>query len=167
MNVEIRPFAESFADETARLVAAFRVELAAFKGVTKLPDLKTAREELEHYISSKFPIFIAISSAKNVIGYLVCRYVPKECVVWAESLYVREEFRRMYVGSLLYAEAERLAANTGNDTVYNWVHPNNDTIINFLAKRGYNVLNLVEVRRLHHGEPRGCRIVVGSHEFEY
>jgi len=59
-------------------------------------------------------------------------------------------------------EAEQLAQEFDGDTVYNWIHPNNDRIISFLKKRGYNVLNLIEVRRARLGEETSEKIKVGN-----
>jgi len=55
----------------------------------------------------------------------------------------------------------------GEDQVYNWVHPDNHKIIAFSAKRGYNVLNLIELRKPHPGEKLCQRIRVGEHEYNY
>ncbi len=77
------------------------------------------------------------------------------------------EYRRGGIGSALYFEAERLCEEVGGDTLYNWVHPNNDTIISFLQKRGYSVLSLIELRRAWPGEEPEQKIRVGDHEFDY
>ena len=102
-------------------------------------------------------------SSGELLGYLVCR-VDGE-VVWAESLYVRETCRRLGVGSALYAQAEQLAQSLGGGTPYNWVDPDNEKIIRFL-QRGYNVLNLIELRRPDAGEELSKKVRVGNHEFE-
>lgn len=68
-------------------------------------------------------------------GYVVCR-IDNE-VVWLESIFVREEYRRRGVASALHSKAEEIAASYGNDTVYNCVHPNNHRMIAFLRKRSY------------------------------
>ena len=73
----------------------------------------------------------------------------------------------MGIASALYAEAECLAEKLGSSTVYNWVHPNNNIIVAFLKKRGYDVLNLVEVRRARPGERPDKTISVGQDEFSY
>jgi len=96
---------------------------------------------------------------------LVCR-VDKD-VVWAESLFVSSEYRRQGIGTSLYAEAEHLAQELGNETLYNWVDPNNTGIIRFLQKRGYSVLNLIELRRIRSGEKMTKKICVGATEFDY
>ena len=99
-----------------------------------------------------------------MVGYLVCRV--DDGVVWAESLYVSPAYRRQRIGSSLYAEAERLADELGSEILYNWVDPNNTQIIAFLQKRGYRVLNLIELRRTRPDEEMKGKIRVGPNEFD-
>ncbi|HMM32285.1 MAG TPA: hypothetical protein PKB13_10965 [Clostridia bacterium] len=40
-------------------------------------------------------------------------------------------------------------------------------MLNFLAKRGYRVLNLIEVRKAYEGESLTQKIPVGEREFDY
>jgi GNAT superfamily N-acetyltransferase len=147
------------------LIAAFRVALGQLRGRTPAPDLDAARQELEDYRGQNCPIFVAEDEPGHLVGYLVCRVQGK--VVWAESLFVSPAQRRQGIGSALYAQAEALAQHLGGDAPYNWVHPNNDKIIAFLQKRGYNVLNLIELRRAWHGEKPTQKIRVGQHTFDY
>ena len=163
--MKIRPFHPGDEERLAELIAEFRVALGRLRGRTRVADLDQAKGELAEYRSREYPIFVAESEDSQVEGYLVCRVDGD--VVWAESLFVSPKHRRKGIGSALYAEAERLAEDLGGDTVYNWVHPNNDKIISFLKKRGYNVLNLIELRRLRPGESPGRRIRVGKHTFDY
>ena len=149
----------------ALLVAGYRVELAEFRGQAASVTVAQAKSELADYGRRKLPIFVAESSSEKLAGYLVCRVEGK--TVWAESLFVMPQRRRKGVASALYAEAERLAGELGSDTVYNWVHPNNDAVIAFLAKRGYSVLNLVELRRARQGEKPAGKISVGKQQFDY
>ena len=152
-------------DAIARLVAEFRVELASLHNRTRQPDLEDAKEELKGYRARNYPIFVAEGDGSEIVGYLVCRVGGD--VVWAESLYVLPEFRRRGTGSALYGEAECLAKRLGGETVYSWVHPNNDKIIGLLKKRGYSVLNLIELRGPRPGEQTIGTIQVGQHEFDY
>lgn len=68
--------------------------------------------------------------------------------MWVESIFVKAEYRRHGVATALHSKAEEIAASNGDDTVYNYVHPNNHCMIEFLRKRGYTVLNLIELRKL-------------------
>jgi ribosomal protein S18 acetylase RimI-like enzyme len=164
VDARIREARPEDTEALARLVAAFRAELARLHGEERTPDPGAAREELAEFRAKGFPIRVAEVEGKPV-GYLVCRV--EDDVVWVEQLYVAPGHRRRGIGSALYAEAERLCRELGGDTVYNWVHPNNDAIIAFLAKRGYTVLNLIELRRPLPGERPERRIRVGAHEFDY
>lgn len=147
-----------------RLIAGFRQSLAQLRGGSCGEDLAAAKDELYEYLGKAFPVYVAENETAAVVGYLVCRVDGD--VVWAESLYVLPEYRRHGVAAGLYAEAERLAQELGNSPPYNWVDPDNDTIIRFLQKRGYNVLNLIELRRPQPGEEPARKIHVGRHEFD-
>jgi len=152
-------------EELISLIAEFRVALASFRGVTRNADTPRAEQELESYQKPTYRTYVAEMHGGAIGGYLVCKV--DENVVWAESIYVKSELRREGVGSALYQKAEILAEELGGATVYNWVHPNNERIIGFLRKRGYDVLNLVEVRRRLPGEQPATRINVGDQVFEY
>jgi len=161
----IRIFEEKDKADISHLIAYFRVELASLKDIKKEPDIFNAKEELQDYINRKYPIFVAVNKDNLLIGYIVCK-VESE-VVWAESLYVLPEYRRSGIASLLFNEVEKLAQKYGNDTVYNWVHPNNLSMIKFLEKNGYDVLNLIEIRKSRKGETNTKKIKVDKHEFKY
>ena len=52
----------------------------------------------------------------------------------------------------MFKKAEELAADYGDETVFNYVHPNNEAMIGFLRKHGYRVLNLIEMRKPYKGK---------------
>ncbi|MBM6896762.1 GNAT family N-acetyltransferase [Pseudoflavonifractor capillosus] len=148
----------------AQLVALFRVELRSYKGIQAKPNLEAGREEMEEYLAAKFPVYAAMVDGECA-GYVVCRI--DDGVVWVESIFVREEYRRCGVASALHSKAEEIAASYGDNTVYNYVHPNNHRMIEFLRKRGYTVLNLIEIRKAYSGEILTQKIPVGEYEFDY
>lgn len=151
-------------DALAEMVALFRVELRSYKGIVSKPNLEAGREEMEDYLSAKFLVYAALVDGKYA-GYAVCR-IDSE-VVWVESIFVKEEYRRHGVATALHNKAEKIAASYGDDTVYNYVHPNNHRMIEFLRKRGYTVLNLIEIRKPYKDEKLTQTITVGEHEFDY
>ena len=116
------------------------------------------------YLAAGFPVFAATVDGEYA-GYVVCR-VDSE-VVWVESIFVKEEYRRHGVATALHSKAEKIAASYGEETVYNYVHPNNHRMIAFLRKRGYTVLNLIEIRKPYAGEKTTQIIKVGENEFDY
>ena len=151
-------------DNLAQMVALFRVELRSYKGIVSKPNVDAGREEMEEYLAAGFPVFAAIVDGEYA-GYVVCR-VDSE-VVWVESIFVKDKYRRQGIASALHSKAEEIAAFYGDDTVYNYVHPNNHRMIAFLRKRGYTVLNLIEIRKPYQGEQPTQTICVGEHEFDY
>lgn len=151
-------------DALAEMVAFFRVELRSYKGLVSKPNVDASREEMEEYLVAGFPLFAAMVDGQYA-GYVVCR-VDSE-VVWVESIFVKEEYRRHGVAAALHSKAEEIAASYGDDTVYNYVHPNNHRMIEFLRKRGYTVLNLIEIRKPYQGEKLTQVIQVGDHKFDY
>ena len=151
-------------DNLAQMVALFRVELRSYKGIVSKPNVDAGREEMEEYLAAGFPVFAAIVDGEYA-GYVVCR-VDSE-VVWVESIFVKDEYRRQGIASALHSKAEEIAASYGEDTVYNYVHPNNHRMIEFLRKRGYTVLNLIEIRKPYKGEKLTQKICVGDHKFDY
>lgn len=96
---------------------------------------------------------------------MVCR-VDEPCV-WVEALYVTPEYRRRGIASALMVQAEKIAAVYGEETVFNYVHPNNHGMIAFLRRHGYTVLNLIEIRKPYRGEKIGGKINMGENEFDY
>lgn len=162
--IEIEKMSESAIPEIAPLVAQFRVTLKEFKGITASPNEAEGAFELKEYLDAGFPVFTARKEGVYC-GYMVCR-VDEPCV-WVESIYVLPEFRRQGVATALFRKAEELAASYGEDTLYNYVHPNNKGIIEFLKSRGYTVLNLIEIRKPYTGEKLTRKIQVDENQFDY
>ena len=146
------------------LAARFRSALKALKGIRSDPDEESGAEEMREFLDAGFPVFAAEKDGV-LCGYIVCR-VDKPCV-WVEAIYVLPEYRRQGAASVLFEKAEEVASSFGEDTVYNYVHPNNEAMIAFLASKGYTVLNLVEIRRPYRGEKLREKIQVARNSFDY
>jgi GNAT superfamily N-acetyltransferase len=148
------------------LILRFRKEVAQYRAPsTSSFSLVDAQSEVEDYFEKEYPIFVAQDAKGRIVGYLVCRV--QDDVVWAEQLYVLPEERRRGIGSSLYEHVEHLAMDLGSQTPYNWIDCTNDPIICFLRKRGYTVLNLLELRKPRSGERLDRKITVGEEEFYY
>jgi GNAT superfamily N-acetyltransferase len=163
--MKITSYSKEHIESMIRLLALNRVDLAELKKRKKSLNLEAAKEELEYYLDNKFPIYIALNEHEEMIGFTVCR-VDEE-VVWNELLYVVPEERRKGIASALFLRAEKFALDLGGQTMYNWVHPNNHRSIPFLKKHGYNVLNLIEVRKKLPGEKISQKYKIGQYEYEY
>ena len=152
------------ADRLAPLVADFRVTLNGYRGIASQPRVEAAREEIGEFLDAGFPIF-AVEDGDELAGYVVCR-MDAPCL-WVEHLFVREKYRRKGAATMLVEKAEALAAAMGEDTVFNFVHPNNLSMIGFLRSKGYTVLNMIEIRKPYPGEHLKTTIPVGDAVFDY
>ena len=161
--MKIIDYDNQYFDELASLLGDFRVVLQGFKRIDANPDYESAKEELKDYIKEKWPIYIALDNNKPV-GYILLKV---DGVVWVEHIYVKEEYQHQGVGSMLYQKAEEYSSKLGCDTLFNWVHPNNEKIILFLKSKGYSVLNLIELRKPFKDESPTTKIKVGNNEFDY
>lgn len=155
---------ENSIEDVAPLVADFRVELNFYKGIKSQPGIQEGKEDLLYFLKSQYPVFIAEEDGK-VVGYLVCRIEDE--VLWVEHLFVSRDYRRKGIASLLFQEAEEIAQSMGQETVFNYVHPNNDKMIGFLRSKGYTVLNLIEIRKPYKEEKISTTIKVDKHTFDY
>ncbi len=162
--MEIIQLNETHSDAAAPLVAAFRAALRSYKGISSSPDTEAGKEEFLEFLNSGYPAYAAVEDG-TMIGYIVCR--TEEPTLWVEQIYVRDGSRRKGVASRLFEKAEELAASMGEDTVFNYVHPNNDGMIGFLRTRGYTVLNMIEIRKPYHGEKLNTKIHVDHNAFDY
>ena len=151
-------------DRLAPLVADFRVTLNGYRGIASQPRVEAAREEIGEFLDAGFPIF-AVEDGDELAGYVVCR-MDAPCL-WVEHLFVREKYRRKGAATMLFEKAEALAAAMGEDTVFNFVHPNNLSMIGFLRSKGYTVLNMIEIRKPYPGEHLKTTIPVGDAVFDY
>ena len=155
---------EQTANQLAPLVSDFRVTLQGFRGIVSKPDLKAAKEEIADFLKAGFPVFAALDGGEPA-GYVVCR-LEGGCL-WVEQLYVCGDRRRNGIASALFDKAEELAREMGEETVFNYVHPNNDAVISFLRSKGYTVLNLIEIRKSYSGEKLCRTIDVNGHSVDY
>ncbi len=154
------------ANKIAPLVADFRVTLCSYKGIESQPDIEAGREEILEFLESGYPVFAAEDEG-NLVGYIVCRIDDPCPCLWVEHIYVRNEYRRKGVATMLFEKAEKIAESRGEDTVYNYVHPNNDGMIQFLRAKGYTVLNLIEIRKPYKDEKLSTTIDVNKNAFDY
>lgn len=163
-GVEVIEADEGMADGIAALIAEFRRVLRSYRGEMIEPDFEAGREEFLEFLQAGYPVFAAVKG-ETLLGYIACRV---DCgVVWVEQLFVREAYRRLGIASLLFDRAEAFSESLGNDTAFNWVHPNNDGIIAFLRSKGYTVLNLIEIRKPFIGEKPKTTVNVNGHTFDY
>ena len=145
MPVSIRQAKCDYEEQKATLICGFRALLRSLRGGDASADLDEGRRKFQGYMRQGWPIFVAEDEGGTLVGYLVCRIDVG--VALAESLYGFPALMLKGIASQLYDCAEELARELGEDQVYYWVHPDNHRSLAFLAKRGYDVLYLSELRK--------------------
>ena len=121
-------------------------------------------KEILEFLESGFPVYV-VEENGDFVGYIVCR-IDEPCL-WVEHIFVSEAYRRKGVATMLFRKAEEIAGSMGEDTVYNFVHPNNEGMISFLRSKGYTVLNMLEIRKPYGGEKLATTVRVNDNAFDY
>lgn len=147
-----------------QLVLEFREYLSSLNGYKSNDDEMSAKSEIDYYFKANYPIY-GVSVSGLVVGYAVYRI--EDDIVWIESLFVKDKYRNKGFGKMLFEKGEEIASEYGNDTLYNNVHPNNELTIKFLKSVGYDVLNLIEVRRPYKNEEFNEEYSIGDNIFRY
>ncbi len=139
-----RPAKSSDEEALSRLIGNFHEEIARLKGSWDLFSRDEAKKELKDELSQeRFIVYVA--EDETLCGYAV--FKDEDRTVWIEQLYVEPAFRRQGIARQFLAVGEALAETRGQETLYFWVHPDNTAMLLFLKANGYDVLNLIEVRR--------------------
>ncbi|MCR4951045.1 MAG: GNAT family N-acetyltransferase [Solobacterium sp.] len=162
--MELRKIELEDAERLAPLAAAFRVQLNLYKGIRSQPNIQAGKEETVDFVKAGFPVYAAEDN-DAFVGYIVCR-IDEPCL-WVEHIFVQEDYRRKGVATMLFSKAEEIAGSMGEDTVYNFVHPNNENMIRFLRSKGYTVLNMIEIRKPYEGEKLTTTVHVEKEAFDY
>ena len=146
------------------LLVSFRKYLAKLKDNEIDYDIDDAIEELKTYLKLDYQIYAVSLKGKNIAFAI---YKIFDNVVWLEYLYVLKEYRLKGVGKMLLEKGEEIANEYHNDTLYMYVHPNNDLMLDFLKKNNYDVLNLIEIRKKYPEENLKTTYKIGNHEYKY
>lgn len=80
----------------------------------------------------------------DIIGF--CRYELHEGAYFLRELHVTENWRLRGVGTELLHEAEVEVRKIGQNNLYLSVVPRNTIALRFFIKRGYDIINTVELR---------------------
>ena len=101
--MELMKITKADADRIAPLVAAFRTRLKSYKGIQSQPDTDAGKEEILELLESGFPVY-AVEDQGVFVAYIVCR-IDEPCL-WVEHIYVREDYRRKGIATMLFNKAE-------------------------------------------------------------
>jgi GNAT superfamily N-acetyltransferase len=131
-------------DSFTKLVIDMRKVMQTLNQAEKATSILAARKEAESYLSDNHKVFV-YQFNEELVAYSVIKIEDQVC--WLDWLYLKPEYRGTSVASDLFDHAETFAKELGNDQLYIWVHPDNQPMLKFLKKKGYDVLNLIEVKK--------------------
>jgi GNAT superfamily N-acetyltransferase len=130
--------------EFLQLVFEMKIIMSRLNGSEKIVMMSEAVREAEGYFTENRRVFVYKINNK-MVGYSVLK--TEDQVVWLDWLYIDPDYHGKGIASKLFDHAEEFAMKLGNDQLYIWVHPDNHRILKFLKKKGYDVLNLIEVKK--------------------
>jgi len=145
-----------------KMVIEMRMVLESLNKTDIKISYEDAALESKGYFTENRQVF-GIYKNDEIIGYSVLKI--EDCICWLDWLYVKPEFRGSSIASDLFDHAETFAKELENDQLYIWVHPDNQPMLRFLQKKGYDVLNLIEVKK-EKSKPNH-KIEIFGNEFRY
>ena len=128
----------------------------------KIVMMSEAMREANGYFTENRRVFV-YKIKNKMVGYSVLKIEDRVC--WLDWLYVDPDHQGNGVASKLFDHAEEISLKLGNDQIYIWVHPDNHRMLKFLKKKGYDVLNLIEIKKKK--ELISSTISIMGNEFRY
>lgn len=118
--------------------------------------MSEAVREANGYFTENRRVFV-YKIKNKMVGYSVLKIEDRVC--WLDWLYVDPDHQGKGEASKLFDHAEEISLKLGNDQLYIWVHPDNHRMLKFLKKKGYDVLNLIEVKKKKPSTSRSISIL--------
>ena len=144
------------------LVRQFQARLRELNNNPAQPTAEEARAEAAGYFGANRVVF-GLELDGKLIGFSALK--TEDGVYWLDWLFVDPAHRGFENASYLFDETERHVLARGEEQMYIWVHPDNHAMLKFLKKKGYDVLNLVEVKKVK-AQTRAVVDILG-HELRY
>ncbi|MBN1150823.1 GNAT family N-acetyltransferase [candidate division WOR-3 bacterium] len=135
---------ETPGSELVLMVYEFRQILAKLNKSPVEYTIKDAYDETAQYFTENRTVF-GLYDDEMLMGFSVLKSEAE--THWLEWLFVDRKFRGFENASMLFDFTENYAKEHGADQLYIWVHPDNRQMLRFLKKKGYDVLNLIEVKK--------------------
>lgn len=145
LKIEIRKATIYDAEKLAPLIKRFWEEHSELLGEKKEYPLNKAFEEAKRNLTRKDSgYFIALHSGK-IIGFR--RWELHDDFYFTRELYVLPEFRRKGVAKTLIRHFEKWLIEKGQDIACISCIPHNIVMIQLARSEGYDILNMIEMRK--------------------
>jgi len=161
MNFEIKELKENNPSLT-KLVYDFRQVLIGLNKSYRDYKIDDAVIEAAGYFTPNRTVF-GLFKEDDLIGFSVLK--EEDSIYWLDWICIVPEFRGYNNASQLFDFSENYAKSKGNEQLYIWIHPDNLAMAKFLKKKGYNILNLIEVKKVK--EITDTNISIMGNEYYY
>jgi len=152
----------SVSDDLLSLILSFRNELNQLNQIQEQPGLFEINEEAKSYFAINREVFL-VKKGNITTGFAVLKW--EDDIAWLDWMFINNEFRRKGIASFLFDYVESYALKKGSDQLYIWVHPDNDPMLNFLNKKKYNVLNLIEIKKNKNAISKEIKILNNKYNY--
>ncbi len=149
-------------DDFTRLAGLFRERLHELNRLEKEVTPAEREEEARAHFQAGKTVFGAYEE-EEIVAFAVLK--EEDGVHWLDWIFVDPEKRRKGYASALFDHCERYVQEQGVDKLFIYVHPDNDTMIGFLRKKGYDALNLIEITKKK--KTKGREIEILGHTYRY
>lgn len=127
-----------------RLVGLFRGRLHKMNLIEREVSLAEIEEDARSHFQEGKTVFGGYAD-ERLVAFAVLK--QEDSTYWLDWLFVDPEERRKGHASKLFDHCERFVQEKGEEKLYVYVHPDNDRMIRFLRKKGYDALNLIEITK--------------------
>ena len=162
-EIVIRLYEPEDHNQVAELLADFYYAMWRMKGRRQARNLESAIQDLSVRLNRKETVFVA-AVGDEIAGIQIAAAEP---IHRLECVFVSERFRRMGLARQLLDAAERKFEISENESFYVNVHPNNRGIIELLRSKGYDVLNLLEIRKRWPDERKYRQVRIMGQDYLY
>ena len=146
MELEIREATEDDISELAKLVCEFWKEHTQLLGGEEEFTLEDCEKEARKYITMENAgYFLAIGSDGKIVGFR--RWELHDDFYWTRELYVVPEMRRKGVARALIRHFENWLLEKGQKIACISCIPHNIAMIMLARSEGYEILNMIEMRK--------------------
>jgi ribosomal protein S18 acetylase RimI-like enzyme len=144
-SIVVRDYRTADFADLCRLVAEFYTVHHRLAGHGPMPVDEAALVIQDDMLGSDSHILVAETLATSeVLGF--CRYERHQGAFFGRELCVLETKRYRGVGTALLRAVEKRIQEAGETNVFISVVARNAQALQFFAKRGYNILNMIELR---------------------
>jgi len=146
MGIRIREVTKEDIENFAQLVLNFKNEHSHMIGGEGIFMLDDAMEEVRRYLArDDTGYFVALDSSDKLIGFR--RWELHDDFYFTRELYIIPDARRRGIAKALVRHFEKWVIEKGQDIASISCTPHNIAMIALVYSEGYDILNMIEMRK--------------------